>query len=96
MKIVAEYIWRDSLGSLRSKTKILICDETSIPLKVETYPTWNYDGSSTGQATTENSEVLLKPVKIYNNPLRNNSNNIFIFLQGTGLFLFVYGQRIYK
>ena len=76
MKIIAEYIWRDSLGSLRSKTKILICDETSIPLKVETYTTWNYDGSSTGQATTENSEVILKPVKIYKNPLRNNSNNL--------------------
>ncbi len=27
--------------------------------------TWNYDGSSTGQASTETSEVLLKPVRIY-------------------------------
>jgi glutamine synthetase len=76
MKIVAEYIWRDSLCSLRSKTKILNWVETQSAFNIETYPIWNYDGSSTGQATTENSEVLLKPVKIYKNPLRNNSNNL--------------------
>ena len=72
MKIVAEYIWRDSYHSLRSKTKILNCVETQSAYNTDTYPMWNYDGSSTGQATTENSEVLLKPVKIYKNPLRKS------------------------
>ena len=76
MKIVAEYIWRDSCHSLRSKTKILNCVETQSAYNTDTYSIWNYDGSSTGQANTENSEVILKPVKIYKNPLRNNSNNL--------------------
>jgi glutamine synthetase len=31
-------------------------------------PEWNYDGSSTGQATTECSEVILKPVRMYPSP----------------------------
>ena len=31
---------------------------------------WNYDGSSTGQADGHNSEVLLKPRAIFNDPFR--------------------------
>ena len=27
------------------------------------FPEWNFDGSSTGQATTENSEIVLRPVR---------------------------------
>lgn len=49
-----EYIWVDINGILRSKTRIA------------QYPTeWNFDGSSTGQAITENSEVVLIPKKEY-------------------------------
>lgn len=54
MIVIAEYIWLDSEDNFRSKIRIL--DEPN-------YPEWNYDGSSTGQATTENSEIILKPVK---------------------------------
>lgn len=28
-------------------------------------PLWNYDGSSCGQAPGDDSEVMLRPVKIY-------------------------------
>jgi hypothetical protein len=31
-------------------------------------PMWNFDGSSTGQADCANSDVILKPVKLYQNP----------------------------
>ena len=31
---------------------------------------WNYDGSSTGQAPGSDSEVLLKPCAIFNDPFR--------------------------
>lgn len=54
--IIAEYIWLDSEENFRSKIKI-------IPEFNGVFPEWNYDGSSTGQATTENSEIILKPVK---------------------------------
>lgn len=64
-----EYIWLDGSRpqKLRSKTKIIhyslmdgveidILDESQLKL-----PDWNYDGSSTGQAETNNSEIVLKP-----------------------------------
>lgn len=35
---------------------------------------WNYDGSSTYQATTENSEVIIKPVAMYRDPFRGGDN----------------------
>ena len=31
-------------------------------------PIWNFDGSSTGQATGNESDIILRPVRIYNNP----------------------------
>jgi glutamine synthetase len=40
-----------------------------------TPPEWNYDGSSTNQAKLgENTEILLKPVFVCSNPLRNVTN----------------------
>ena len=35
-------------------------------------PIWNFDGSSTGQAETSKSELLLNPVNIFRDPTRNN------------------------
>ena len=37
-------------------------------------PIWNFDGSSTGQAPGNDSEVLLKPVQIYKDPFRRGEN----------------------
>jgi len=54
-----EYIWIGGNNELRSKVKYT---DNNTP------PTWNYDGSSTNQATTENSEVIIKPVRCYNDP----------------------------
>jgi len=35
-------------------------------------PIWNFDGSSTGQAETSKSELLLKPVNIFLDPFKEN------------------------
>lgn len=52
------YIWTDTVGRFRSKMRY--CRGASgLPL------VWNYDGSSTGQATTEDSEITLVPYKTY-------------------------------
>jgi len=70
-KVLAEYIWIGGSGiDLRSKTKTL----NSFPKVVEEVPIWNFDGSSTGQASGEDSEILLKPVKIFKDPLRGGEN----------------------
>lgn len=60
-----EYIWTDSKGDLRSKTKVL----KDLP---KILPEWNYDGSSTGQAEGNSSEVILQPKRVYKDPWNSN------------------------
>ena len=67
--IIAEYIWLDNESELRSKTRVLYnthIDFNNVSsFNVSTLPIWNYDGSSTYQATTENSEIILKPCAMF-------------------------------
>lgn len=54
---------------LRGKTKVI--PNCSGITSVSELPTpWNFDGSSTKQATGDNSEVFLKPVKVCPDPFR--------------------------
>lgn len=69
--ISAEYIWIGGNSEFRSKVRYV----TSIDLIGD----WNYDGSSTGQATTENSEVLLRPVRKYIDS--TNHNKVFVLCE---------------
>ena len=61
MKLV-EYIWLDAKNKFRSKIRVLTENSDEVP-------SWNYDGSSTGQAMTESSEVIIKPRTSFFNPL---------------------------
>jgi len=67
-KTQAEYVWLGGLAEIdvRSKTRTLEKAITS----VSDLPDWNFDGSSTGQAPGEDSEVIIKPVRIYKDPFR--------------------------
>jgi len=77
-KVVAEYVWIDGTGiTLRSKCKTLDKKVTSLA----DLPEWNYDGSSTYQATTENSEVILKPVAYFRDPFRGG-DNVLVLAEG--------------
>jgi glutamine synthetase len=70
-RVVLEYIWSDAKGNFRSKTKIMPCvlwEDT-----IETTPIWNFDGSSTGQATAQDSEVYLRPYYKCMDPCRTLS-----------------------
>ena len=64
--IILEYIWLDSNLELRSKYRTVYLNaQNNFTLSVDK---WNYDGSSTYQAETENSEITLNPVATYPNP----------------------------
>lgn len=73
-KIIAEYVWIDSFGNLRSKGRTLNKKITD----VSQLPEWNFDGSSTGQAPGDNSDVYLKPVAFYPDPFRRGDNIIVL------------------
>lgn len=61
---------------MRGKTKCLhgVTKVTSL----DQLEVWNYDGSSTKQATGENSEVFLKPVKYVPDPFRGGNHIIVL------------------
>ena len=70
-KAKLEYIWLDGYEptqSMRSKTMI----RTDFGGTVEECPMWSFDGSSTKQAEGGDSDCLLKPVYICQDPDRIN------------------------
>lgn len=72
-KIMAEYVWVDADGNTRSKTRTLTPDRAA---SVDKLPKWNFDGSSTGQAPGDDSEVILKPQAIFRDPFRPRSDGL--------------------
>ena len=73
MKHKLEYIWLDGgepTPQLRSKTKIV--DGEGI--EDGEAPIWGFDGSSTQQAEGHSSDCVLKPIRVYRNPLEAASS----------------------
>ncbi len=78
---VVEYVWLDAESQFRSKVRVFerkddissgkLIRATNISREEWTsgQHDWNYDGSSTGQAETKSSDVLLKPIAVYPHPL---------------------------
>jgi glutamine synthetase len=65
---MAEYIWIDADFNVRAKGR------TVTSIKLEELPDWNFDGSSTGQALGNDSEIILKPAAVYRDPFRPGDN----------------------
>jgi glutamine synthetase len=74
---VAEYIWLDANKKFRSKTKVIPKFFSGVfsadGNDISVYPRWDYDGSSTGQASGTSSEVILVPIFVCDNPLLQDS-----------------------
>jgi glutamine synthetase len=71
-----EYVWLDggTTPQIRSKTKVITVksEEENWSLNLTDFPVWGFDGSSTGQATTEYSDCVLRPVFACLDPNRTN------------------------
>ena len=70
-KRLAEYIWLGGDYELRSKSRVLTIDGS---LSIYKIPDWDYDGSSTKQASDTESEVIIKPRAIFKDPFRGGNN----------------------
>jgi len=62
------YVWIGGNKELRAKSKTLPKKD----YQVSDLPDWDYDGSSTKQATGESSEVIIKPQAIFKDPFRKD------------------------
>ena len=69
MKINLEYIWLGGNNEFRSKNRIIKLEKEELLL--DDIPEWNFDGSSTNQAFTEETEIIIKPVKFVKSPLKS-------------------------
>ncbi|MFQ3307239.1 MAG: glutamine synthetase [Candidatus Midichloriaceae bacterium] len=66
---VCEYIWIDGNAptkQLRSKSRVIFLSDNP---NIDSFPCWNFDGSSTLQATGVDSDCILKPINFTNDPL---------------------------
>lgn len=69
-----EYIWIDGNNDIRSKTRVLDMKIT----KITELPYWTFDGSSTDQASANKSDLILKPIAIFNDPFRGTNNYLVL------------------
>ena len=75
-----EYIWIDGTeptAQLRSKTKVV----EEFNGNVVNCPVWGFDGSSTNQAPGDKSDCVLKPVRLYENPLDEEPNSYLVMCE---------------
>lgn len=81
-----DYVWLDGSETKEFRTKtrysqIDIGENNQEPPKIEEILSqvqpWSFDGSSTNQADTESSDLMLQPVRLYPNPfVRQGQNSI--------------------
>jgi len=77
-----EYVWIGGREELRSKTKIVPTNYEhcayDLDKLLKIMPDWNYDGSSTKQASGDNSEIVIKPIRVYKNPFSKTGGFIVL------------------
>lgn len=74
--ITADYIWLDGnkhTQKLRSKCKVLSYTGS---ISLDSFEEWGFDGSSTYQSEGGDSDLILKPVSYYPNPVRGGESYV--------------------
>lgn len=78
----ATYIWIDGVQptqTLRSKTRIIQASKGKI--KLADFPQWTFDGSSTSQASGEDSDLLLEPICFVKDPILITGDNYLVLCE---------------
>lgn len=71
---MAEYIWMDGAmptRHLRSKARVVNVGNSPT---IDDFPEWSFDGSSTNQASGDDSDCILKPVAFFSDPIRGDGH----------------------
>ncbi|MEM1189414.1 MAG: glutamine synthetase beta-grasp domain-containing protein [Pseudomonadota bacterium] len=74
----AEYLWIDGTAptqQVRSKARIVQVPDHPL---ASHFPSWSFDGSSTEQASGNDSDCILTPVRVYADPLRGSGNHLVL------------------
>lgn len=85
IRVLAEYIWIGAMPgnplaqTLRSKTRFVDVSQVS----PHNFPDWNFDGSSTGQASGVNSEIIIKPRAVFYDSIRTGEPSSYLVLCDT-------------
>ena len=69
-----EYIWIGGNNELRSKTKVI----SKMINTIHEIPDWNFDGSSTSQADGCDSEIIIKPKAMFDDPFRGGHHKLVL------------------
>ena len=78
----ATYLWIDGATptqTLRSKTRIIVHPKGDIT--VNDFPEWGFDGSSTNQASGNDSDLLLQPVFFVTDPILTEGKNYLVLCE---------------
>jgi glutamine synthetase len=73
--VCVEYVWIGGNNELLSKTKVMY-NLTHEIQNVNELPKWNYDGSSTNQSSGTESEVIIVPRALFNDPFRGGLHKL--------------------
>ena len=65
-----EYLWLDGCSPTQIRYKTKVVKDFG---RTDEAPVWGFDGSSTEQADGGSSDCVLKPVRVYPNPLESKS-----------------------
>jgi len=79
--IIADYVWIGKDSNLHSKIKVFNISKNIKSINdITIFPQWNFDGSSTGQSTTDKSDLILNPIYYVKNPMFTNTNIFKYFI----------------
>ena len=79
-KIRFEYVWTDGYESPNLRSKVRYVTMSTNPTTASEVPTWTFDGSSTQQAELSDSDLTIKPVRVYKDPLYTGEMRSFLVL----------------